>query len=121
MNRITPGKKYRTSHAPSCFSRFRIEITSAGVGLRQEISDGEALACGIESAIPTMEVDDNLIWFDGREIPSWAKRCDNGSQIEDAFADVWDAQHAKSGNGFYVPGWDWRFGFRLTRKDEDDG
>lgn len=86
-------------HCRAVASRFRIEITSVGVGWRQEISEEDAEACGITSEFPDCE-------------------CDTYAA---GFAHVWDAQHAAKGNGWAENGLDWRFDFRLIRKDEDDG
>jgi len=72
-------------------SRIEIVFTRVWQEPLQEISDADCIAEGIEFAIPEMEIDDGLIWFDGRDIPKWTKRCDNGNLIPCAYADLWDS------------------------------
>ncbi len=99
-----------STHMPEWASRCRIRIKSVGVGLRQEISEEDAEACGMWD----MQSEDGLSgWGAGPPAPA---RSDYS--YRHAFMHQWNAQHARSGNGFDVAGHDWVCGFELTGKDE---
>lgn len=116
----TKGKWRPPQHMTEWASRFRIKITSVGMGRRQEISEEDAAACGVISPDTILNDFDYTICpkcgahglyyiegagdFDCHECDTAAKR----------FRHRWDAQHAKRGNGWAENGWDWSLGFQVT-------
>lgn len=87
-------------------SRFRIEIAKVGAVRRQEISEKDALACGVENN------GIHAVWwrdYSKGPTPTFAGYLTPVTSYRTA----WDAQHAKR-NAWAKNGYDWTFDFRLT-------